>query len=51
MLRDEGDVPLVDYQVELGRRQVIRGSEQALFGMSVGGYAKVRISPHLAYGD
>ncbi len=50
-VRGEGDVTEVDYQVELGRRQVIPGIEQALLRMSVGGYHKVRISPHLAYGD
>mgnify|MGYP001325815113 CR=1 FL=1 len=50
-VRGEDDVTEVDYQVELGRRQVIRGIEQALLRMSVGGYAKVRISSHLAYGD
>lgn len=51
MLRVEGGVTLVDHQVELGRRQVIPGIERALLGMSVGGYRKVRISPHLAYRD
>jgi len=25
--------------------------ERALIGMKVGGYRKVRVSPHLAYGD
>ncbi|HMX91051.1 MAG: FKBP-type peptidyl-prolyl cis-trans isomerase [Nitrospira sp.] len=51
MLRVDGGVTLVDHQVELGRRQVIPGIEQALLGMRVGGYRKVRISPHLAYRD
>jgi FKBP-type peptidyl-prolyl cis-trans isomerase len=27
------------------------GVERALIGMKVGGYRKVRVSPHLAYGD
>lgn len=40
MLRVEGGVTLVDYQVELGRRQVIPGIEQALLGMRVGATAK-----------
>ncbi|HKO31768.1 MAG TPA: FKBP-type peptidyl-prolyl cis-trans isomerase, partial [Nitrospiraceae bacterium] len=35
----------------LGRRQAIAGIEHALMGMKVGGYRKVRISPHLAYRD
>lgn len=50
-LRVEGGVILVDHQVELGRRQVIPGIEQALLGMRAGGYRKVRIGPHLAYRD
>ncbi|MCW5798861.1 MAG: FKBP-type peptidyl-prolyl cis-trans isomerase [Nitrospira sp.] len=51
ILRGEGGVTLVDHQVELGRRQVIPGIEQALLGMRGGGYRKVRISPQLASGD
>ena len=51
MLRVEGGVTLVDHRVELGRRQVIPGIEQALLGMKAGGYRKVRIGPHLAYRD
>ena len=35
----------------LGRRQAIAGVEHALIGMKVGGYRKIRISPHLAYRD
>ena len=35
----------------LGKRQLIAGVEYSLFGMKVGGYRKVRISPHLAYRD
>ena len=38
-------------QVTLGQRRVIPGVEYALEGMRVGGIRKVRISPHLAYGD
>ena len=49
MLRVEGGVTLVDHTIVLGRRQVIGGLEFALMGMKVGGYRKVRISPHLAY--
>ena len=51
MLRVEGGVTMVDHQVQLGGRQAIPGIEQALLGMRVGGYRKVRIGPHLAYGD
>jgi hypothetical protein len=35
----------------LGSRQAIAGIEYALSGMREGGHRKVRISPHLAYGD
>ena len=34
----------------LGSRRFIAGLEAALVGMREGGYRKVRISPHLAYG-
>ena len=36
--------------VVLGSRRLIAGVEGALLGMREGGYRKVRISPHLAYG-
>jgi hypothetical protein len=32
-------------------RQTMAGVERALIGMKVGGYRKVRVSPHLAYRD
>lgn len=51
MLRSEGGATLIDRSIVLGRRQAIAGIEQALIGMKVGGYRKVRISPHLAYRD
>ena len=35
----------------LGCREAIAGVEHALMGMKVGGYRKVRVSPHLAYRD
>ena len=38
-------------QVLLGSRRYIAGVEASLVGMREGGYRKVRISPHLAYGD
>ncbi len=34
---------------KLGTRHVIAGLEYALDGMKVGGFRKVKISPHLAY--
>lgn len=39
------------HETILGKRRVIAGIERALQGMQVGGFRKVRISPHLAYGD
>ena len=51
MLRTENGVTLVDHTIRLGRREVIAGVEYPLMGMKVGGYRKVRISPHLAYRD
>src|SRR5574341_1235427 len=51
MVRVEDGVTFVDRTIVLGRRQAIAGVEHALMGMKVGGYRKVRISPHLAYRD
>jgi FKBP-type peptidyl-prolyl cis-trans isomerase (trigger factor) len=49
MIRVEGGVTFVDHKTVLGSRQTMAGMEHALIGMKVGGYRKVRISPHLAY--
>jgi len=51
MIRVEGGVIFVDHKTMLGSRQTIAGVEHVLMGMKVGGYRKVRISPHLAYRD
>lgn len=51
MLRLVDGVMFVDHKTRLGSRQTIAGVEHALIGMKVGGYRKVRISPHLAYRD
>ena len=50
-IRREDDQILIDHRSTLGKRQAIAGIEKALLGMWVGGFRKVRISPHLAYGD
>ncbi len=50
-IRIQDGVTLIDRTVILGRREVMAGVEQALIGMTVSGYRKVRISPHLAYRD
>lgn len=51
MVRSEAGVTFIDHTIVLGRRQAIAGVEYALMGMKVGGYRKVRVSPHLAYRD
>ncbi len=51
MIRVVDGVTLLDRTIVLGRREAIAGVEHALTGMRVGGYRKVRISPHLAYRD
>ncbi len=50
-IRRENDHIFIDYISTLGKRQVIAGIEKALLGMRVGGFRKVRVGPHLAYGD
>jgi FKBP-type peptidyl-prolyl cis-trans isomerase len=50
-IRSQDGVTLIDRTVTIGRREVIAGVEHALIGLTVGGYRKVRISPHLAYRD
>ncbi len=47
------EVPISNSTEEtiLGKRRVIAGIEKSLRGMRSGGYRKVRIGPHLAYGD
>ena len=51
MIRVVDGVTLIDRTIVLGRREAVAGVEHALMGMKVGGYRKVRISPHLAYRD
>lgn len=48
---DEVAPGLEAQRVILGKRRVIAGIEKALIGMRAGGCRKVRVSPHLAYGD
>jgi FKBP-type peptidyl-prolyl cis-trans isomerase len=49
MIRVVDGVTLIDRTIVLGHREAIAGVEHALKGMKVGGYRKVRVSPHLAY--
>jgi len=51
MIRVVDGVTLIDRTIVLGRREAMAGVEHALMGMKVGGYRKVRVSPHLAYRD
>lgn len=51
MVRVEAGVTFVDHKTLLGSRQTIAGVEHTLIGIKVGGYRKVRVSPHLAYRD
>jgi FKBP-type peptidyl-prolyl cis-trans isomerase len=51
MVRVDGETTFIDHKIVLGRRQAIAGVEHALIGMKLGGYRKVRVSPHLAYRD
>jgi FKBP-type peptidyl-prolyl cis-trans isomerase len=51
MIRIVDGVTFVDRTIALGRREAIAGIEHALMGMKVGGYRKVRVSPHIAYRD
>lgn len=38
-------------KTKIGTRDIIAGIEYALTGMKVGGYRKIKISPHLGYRD
>ena len=51
MIRVVDGATLIDRTIVLGRREAVAGVEHALMGMKVGGYRKVRVSPHLAYRD
>jgi FKBP-type peptidyl-prolyl cis-trans isomerase len=51
MVRVVDGVTSIDHTIVLGRRQAVAGVEHALMGMKVGGYRKIRLSPHLAYRD
>ena len=51
MIRVVDGETLIDRTIVLGCREAMAGVEHALMGMKVGGYRKIRISPHLAYRD
>lgn len=51
MIRQADGRRFIDHKTTLGRRQTMAGVEYSLDGMKIGGYRKIRISPHLAYRD
>jgi len=51
LVRVAEETTFIDHTIILGRRQAMAAVEHALLGMKVGGYRKVRVSPHLAYHD
>jgi len=51
MIRHMDGRPLVDHKTTLGKRQTMAGVEYSLHGMKIGGYRKIRVSPHLGYRD
>ena len=42
---------LINYVCQIGKRDAIAGVEHTLVGMKVGGFRKVKVSPHLAFRD
>ena len=50
-IRHENGLILIDHISTLGKRQAMAGIEKTLIGMRAGGFRKIRIGPHLAYGS
>ena len=50
-LRQEENQILIEHMTTLDKRQAMAGIEKTLVGMRAGGFRKVRVSPHLAYGS
>ena len=51
MIRTIAGKRFVEHRIRLGSRDAIAGVEDALIGMKTGGYRKVEVSPHLAFGE
>src|SRR5688572_30736197 len=51
MIRTVAGKRFVEHRIRLGSRDAIAGIEDALIGMKTGGYRKVEVSPHLAFGE
>jgi len=50
-LNDGDAVGSGTHTFRVGKREVIAGLDRGVIGMRVGGIRKLRVSPHLAYGD
>lgn len=48
-LEDDGETLIADFRID--RESLVNGLFQGIQGMRIGGTRKLRISPHLAYGD
>jgi len=46
---EKDGLKVFNFACQIGRRDAIAGIEYSLIGMKVGGFRKVRVSPHLAY--
>ena len=51
MIRTVDGKRFVEHRTRLGSRDAIAGIEDSLTGMKQGGYRKVEVSPHLAFGE
>ena len=49
LLSEIDDHVFINYSCTLGKREAIAAVEYSLYGMKVGGYRKIKASPHLAY--
>ncbi|MGI9553923.1 MAG: FKBP-type peptidyl-prolyl cis-trans isomerase [Thermodesulfobacteriota bacterium] len=51
MVRTVGDQKFINHHTTLGKRESIAAVEYSLIGMRIGGYRKIKASPHMAYGE
>lgn len=51
MVRTVGDQKFINHHTTLGKRESIAAVEHSLIGMRIGGYRKIKASPHMAYGE
>lgn len=51
LINEDNGYEFFNHSIRLGRRDAIAGVEYSLYGMREGGYRKVKVSPHLAYGE